>query len=227
MTIEELMRTLEDHVLHRFYGKYAAVVADVDDPLSIGRLRAQVPAVFGEDQLSGWALPCAPFGGGHDRGMLTLPEVGDTLWMEFAGGDPSQPIWVGAFWGAPESVGDQDDLGEQSGSEVPTHEDTPSGPGLLVIKTRTGHRIVLDDNGEVVILAHGSDGAEVRLTASGEVIVKADTIKLGEAADQALVLGDAFKDLFNQHTHPTGVGPSGPPTNPMMPTHLSSKTSTE
>ena len=77
MNMDQLMMLLEERVLHRFYGKYEGVVTDVADPLEIGRLRVRVPAVLGEQIESGWALPCAPYGGGKDRGMLFLPEVGD------------------------------------------------------------------------------------------------------------------------------------------------------
>jgi uncharacterized protein involved in type VI secretion and phage assembly len=227
MTLEELYRVMEERVLGRFYGKYEAVVTANDDPKQLGRVRAKVPAVLGEELESGWALPCAVFGGGKDRGLLAVPEVGDTIWIEFAGGDPSRPIWSGAFWGAPESTGGQDDLGQETGSEVPTHEDSPAGPGRLILRTRAGHRICLDDDGEIAIFANGNDKTEVRLTQNGEVIIKAETIKLGEGASEPLVLGNAFKELFNQHTHPTGVGPSGPPTQPMASNHLSSVSSTE
>ncbi len=113
----------ERGAVERFYGKYEGVVTDVSDPLKIGRVRAQVPAVLGEELESGWALPCAPFGGGKERGMLFLPQVGDTVWIEFAGGDVSRPIWVGTFWGAPDSTGGADDLGSETGSEVPTGDD--------------------------------------------------------------------------------------------------------
>jgi uncharacterized protein involved in type VI secretion and phage assembly len=202
-------------------------VTNVDDPKQIGRLRAKVPGVLGEDVETGWALPCTPFGGGKDRGFLVMPEVGDTVWIEFAGGDISRPIWVGAFWGAPESAGGQDDLAEETGTEVPTSEEAPAGPGFSVLRTKSGHRIVLDDQGGLVIFANGGDKAEIRLTREGDVIVKAEKIKLGESATEALVLGDAFKQLFNQHTHPTGVGPSGPPTQPLTASHLSAKTFTE
>lgn len=227
MTVDEIWRVLEERVLGRFHGKYEAVVTNVADPLKIGRLRARVPAVLGEDLECGWALPCAAFGGGKDRGLLALPEVGDTIWIEFAGGDPGRPIWAGAFWGAPESAGQQDDLGTATGTEVPTSEGQEAGPGRLVLRTRAGHRICLDDDGALVILANGNGKTEIRLTQAGEVIVKADTIKLGANASQKLVLGDAFMSLFNAHTHPTGVGPSGPPVTPMMPSHLSSKVKTE
>ena len=227
MTLEELLRFVEEHVKSRFYGKYEAVVTDVGDPLEIGRVRAKVPAVFGENVESGWALPCAPFGGGKDRGFLFLPEVGDTVWIEFAAGDPSRPIWSGTFWGAPASGGGQDDLAAEAGTEVPTSDGSNAGPGRSVLRTRAGHCIFFDDDGEVIVVANGNGKTEIRLTKNGEVVIKADKIKLGNDAGQPVVLGDAFKDFFNQHTHPTGVGPSNPPTLPMQSSHLSTKVFTE
>lgn len=227
MTMEELLRSLEERVLDRFYGKYEGVVTNVDDPLEIGRLRAKVPAVLGEEAESGWALPCVPYGGGKERGMLFLPEVGDTVWIEFAGGDPSRPIWVGTFWGAPDSAGGADDLASETGAETPTSEGSKAGPKLKVLKTTAGHSLVFDDDGEVVILLNGNEKTSVRLTKEGEIILKADKIKLCEGASEKVVLGDTFMQLFNQHTHPTGVGPSGPPTPTMTSSHLSSKVTTE
>jgi uncharacterized protein involved in type VI secretion and phage assembly len=223
MKLEEIVRVLDDRVLARFYGKYEAIVTKVDDPLALGRVRAHVPAVFGTEVESGWALPCMPFGGGKDRGMLFVPAVGDSVWFEFAGGEPTRPIWVGGFWGAP-------DAGEFSAdkSEVPTHEDAKAGPKLGILRTEAGHRIVFDDDGGVVVLAHGEGKAEVRITAAGEVIIKAEKVKLGaDGASQAVILGNDFMQFFNSHTHPTGVGPSGPPTQPMQSSHLSKKSFTE
>ena len=58
---------------------------------------------------------------------------------------------------------------------------------------------------------------------------KSEAIKIGsDDSQEGLVLGDAMLELFNQHTHPTGVGPSGPPVQPMMKsTHVSEKHTTE
>ena len=227
MTIEELMTLFAERVLGRWYGKYEAVVTETADPRGMGRLRARVPAVLGEEVIAGWALPAATFGGGKDRGFLAMPEVGDTVWIEFAAGDVSRPIWTGAFWGAPSSAGGQDDLAKETGAEVPTSEGNPAGPAHLVMRTKAGHRLAFDDDGGVVILANGGDKAEIRMTKDGQVIVKAEKVKLGSGASEALVLGNAFQTLFNQHTHPTGVGPAGPPVQPMLATHLSSKNTTE
>jgi uncharacterized protein involved in type VI secretion and phage assembly len=228
MTDDDVRRILEERVLSRFYGKYEAVVTDNADPSEIGRVRARVPAVLGTEVETGWALPCAPFGGGKDRGLLAVPEVGDTIWIEFAGGDVSRPIWTGAFWGAPESSGGADDLGEATGSEVPTTDGSErAGPGRLVLRTASGHRFFCDDEAGVIVLITADDGAAVRIDKSGEVTITASTIKLGADADQKLVLGDKLQQLFNQHTHPTGVGPSGPPTQAMGADHLSQVSKTE
>lgn len=226
-TLERLAHAFDELVRGRFYGKYEAVVTNVEDPLEIGRVRARVPAVFGEKVESGWALPCMPFGGGKDRGFLAVPEVGDSIWIEFAAGDPMRPIWNGVFWGAPESSGQPDDLGEATGSEVPTSDDKKAGPGRVVLRTKAGHRICWDDEAEAIVIAHGGGKVEIRLTKDGEVVITADAIKLGKDASERLVLGDKLMQLFNQHTHPTGVGPSGPPTNPMADSHLSKLSKTE
>ena len=218
----------EDWRVDRFYGKYEGVVTDAADPKKIGRIRARVPAVLGEQIESGWALPCVPAGGGKERGMLFLPQVGDTVWIEFAGGDVSRPIWVGTFWGAPDSTGGADDLGTETGPEAPTGDDgKDASPTLSVLKTKSGHELTLDDDGEVVLLANGNGKSSIRFEQDGTVVVKAENIKLGANASEKLVLGDTFMQFFNTHTHPTGVGPSGPPTQPMASNHLSAKVKTE
>lgn len=218
----------ERGTIERFYGKYEGVVTDVADPLQIGRVRVRVPAVLGEELASGWALPCAPFGGGKERGMLFLPQVGDTVWVEFAGGDVSRPIWVGTFWGAPDSTGGADDLGSETGSETPTGDGGKAASATLgLLKTKSGHELVFDDDGEVILLASGNGKTSIRFTQDGGVVITAETIKLCDGASEKVVLGDAFMRLFNQHVHPTGVGPSGPPNPLMSSSHLSAKVTTE
>ncbi|WP_109121149.1 phage baseplate assembly protein V [Azospirillum sp. TSO22-1] len=75
----------------RYYGKYRALVLDNDDPLKLGRVLSEVPALPGA--LLDWALPCAPA-----AGPLAVPPAGTSIWVEFEGGDPNFPIWSGRFW---------------------------------------------------------------------------------------------------------------------------------
>lgn len=92
----DLLETLADLVQHRYFGKYRGLVVGTTDTEMRGRLQVQVPAVLGSASL--WAEPCVPYAG-DGVGFLMLPEPGTGVWVEFEGGDPSYPIWVGCFWG--------------------------------------------------------------------------------------------------------------------------------
>jgi hypothetical protein len=80
----------------KFFGKYRGKVANNIDPVQLGRIQVEVPAIFGSDRLS-WAMPCTPYAGA-DVGFFALPPVGTNVWVEFEGGDPDYPIWSGCFW---------------------------------------------------------------------------------------------------------------------------------
>jgi len=41
MTLDQLLKLFEERVQNRFFGKYAGVVTDVEDPLEVGRIRAR------------------------------------------------------------------------------------------------------------------------------------------------------------------------------------------
>ena len=159
--------------------------------------------------------------------MLFLPQVGATVWIEFAAGDIDQPIWAGTFWGAPTSTGGADDLGTESGAETPQGDGKDPTDTLAVLRTSGGHELTFDDDGEVILLANANGKTKIRFEQDGTVVITAEKVKLGESADEKLVLGDTFKDFFNQHQHPTGVGPSGTPTQQMSSSQLSAKVTTE
>ena len=89
-----LLMDLVERAKHRFYGKYRGVVTDVD--ASTMKIKATVPSVLGSTG-SGWCEPCVPYAG-PSVGFVMLPEVGSGVWIEFEGGDVSNPIWVGCYW---------------------------------------------------------------------------------------------------------------------------------
>src|SRR5262245_54787752 len=114
----------------QFFGKYRGIVTDNQDPLMQGRIKANVPDVYG-DQDSGWAMPCMPFSG-NGMGFFGLPSVGAGVWIEFEQGDPEYPIYVGGWWGAP--------------TELPQKLIAPPPPNKkVIIQTEGGHFILLDD----------------------------------------------------------------------------------
>lgn len=87
--------------IRRFFGKYRGKVLDNVDPLMLGRIRPDVPNLSG--MLMNWAMPCVPYAG-PGVGFLCLPPIGASVWIEFEGGDPNSPIWVGGFWDLPEEL---------------------------------------------------------------------------------------------------------------------------
>jgi hypothetical protein len=78
------------------YGKYRGEVKQNIDPMQMGRVQVEVPAVLGEGRLS-WAMPCAPFSG-SGVGFFAVPPVNASVWVEFEGGDTDWPIYSGGFW---------------------------------------------------------------------------------------------------------------------------------
>jgi hypothetical protein len=146
--VERTVERLVQRAGTSYFGKYRAIVTDVDDPNDQCRIRARVPAVLG-DQECGWAMPAAPFAGdGH--GMVMLPKVGSGVWIEFEAGQLDAPIWSGAWWAS----GQRPD---------------PQGAQVRVIVSEHGHKVILDDDADELKLVHGG-GPEIRLTASEIVL---------------------------------------------------------
>lgn len=85
----------------KFFGKYRAIVTnnkDIEDKM--GRIKVKCPSVLGDSE-SNWCNPCSPFAG-PNIGQVFIPNVGDSVWVEFEEGDPDKPIWVGNWWGKKE-----------------------------------------------------------------------------------------------------------------------------
>ena len=137
--------------MDQFFGKYRGVVTDNNDPEALGRIRATVSDIFG-DNPCGWALPCAPFGG-DQAGFFALPSVGAGVWIEFEHGDPDYPIWSGCWRGA--------------STEAP-QELQSAAYKKVILQTAGGHRIMLDDTpGSGGITFETSGGQTIKLSSNG------------------------------------------------------------
>jgi uncharacterized protein involved in type VI secretion and phage assembly len=130
-----------------FYGKFRGVVTDNRDPLMLGRVRARVQDVLGDND-SGWALPSLPYAG-NGVGLFLVPPVDASVWIEFEHGDPDYPIWTGCFWSQGElpatpAVAEMKVLKTDAGTI--TINDLP-GVGGITIETNAGMKIVINMQG--------------------------------------------------------------------------------
>lgn len=147
-----------------FWGKYRGIVSDNADPLRIGRVRAKVPDVYGDDE-SGWAMPSAPFGGAGS-GLFAVPASGAGVWVEFEHGDPDYPVWTGCWWG--------------SAADMPPMLLLSPTDQVMVV-TPGGHTLTLSDvPGTGGVTLQTSDGAKISMTSVGVEITNGQgaTIKL-------------------------------------------------
>jgi hypothetical protein len=203
--IEELLQQLIERLDNRYYGKYRGYVSNVTDPLSLGRLKAYVPRLLGEAE-TGWAMPCAPYAG-PDQGLYTVPDVGAGVWIEFEGGDLSRPIWSGTWWGKPgtEDVGQADSTARTavSGSEIPKehYPERLVEPGVRMLKTATGHYILLDDRKETArVEIRDYVGNRIILSNEGLQILVNNEATVNEGSQSVEVDGDASSRISGDQT---------------------------
>jgi len=149
----------------RYWGKYRGIVKDVNDPKKLGRVKAQVPELFGTDFLTDWAWPVLPYGGIPDNGLFTVPEVDSGVFIEFESGNVDRPLWTGVWWSEPQGKPETPKLAREEkdettrppkGTDVTVTADfktirEPASPYAAkypknkVMKTKSGIVIELDD----------------------------------------------------------------------------------
>ena len=88
-----------------FHGIYSGIVVDNADGRQLGRIKAQIPVVFGPTPNGNiavadlpWALPAGTPLGQTDQtgGVMWVPNLGDPVMIMFLDGEPEKPVW---FWG--------------------------------------------------------------------------------------------------------------------------------
>jgi uncharacterized protein involved in type VI secretion and phage assembly len=146
---DDILARLIERVEGRYYGKYRGQVTDNDDPDNLGRVKAKVPRLLGDEEI-GWALPAFAYGGASEQGLFAVPDTGAGVWIEFEGGDLSYPIWSGTWY---------------TSDAIPES----AQPGKKVLKTKSGHKIVLDDDGGSLEITD-SNGNSIKMDASGIAI---------------------------------------------------------
>jgi len=199
MDLERIVAGLVETIERRFYGKYRAVVVDNMDPRRLGRLRVKVPGVLGPDVVTGWATPCAPYGGAADQGLLFVPERDAGVWVEFEQGDVEFPIWVGTYWSRP---GDESQLPKPQAEDGAERTDVQDPPTRKILKTLKGHTVQFEDADgvEAVLVREGVTGHLITMDKRGitivdknqnRVLLDDDGVKITDATGNAIALTES------------------------------------
>jgi len=227
---------------------YLGKVVDIRDPLYRGRARIEVFGIF--DGLPAEDLPWAEqiaglsFGGNFGGGNITIPRLGSIVAVLFEGNNYYRMNYHYLKEISNDLLTELKEDNSYEGTQSLIY-DSEAQPGILkMIYTRKkglvfqlgDATIQLDtqdagtDKEKLRIILKLNDD-EIRMEKQGakqKVIIKSENIELGEEATEKVILGNKFLQLYNQHTHPTGVGPSGVPVVPMVdPQHLSQVSKTK
>ncbi|MEY2831141.1 MAG: hypothetical protein RLZZ574_399 [Cyanobacteriota bacterium] len=113
---------------NHFTGVTVGLVTNNKDPDGLGRIKVKFPWLSDTEE-SYWARVLTPMAGG-DRGIYFLPEVNDEVLVAFEQGDMSFPYILGSLW---------------NGKDKPPVKNDDGKNNQKVIKSRSGHQIILDD----------------------------------------------------------------------------------
>lgn len=161
----------------RYFGVFPAIVTDVVDPKSLGRVEVKFPFLGkAGESVRAWATLLSPYAD-DDQGLMILPAVGSQVVVGFEAGVLERPYVIGAAWNGkaatprtPAEANNLRVLKTRSGS-VLEFDDT-GGAARVTLELKSGLRLVLDDAASEVTLEH-SNGCKVTFDAGGEVTITA------------------------------------------------------
>ncbi|QNQ10304.1 baseplate assembly protein [Sphingomonas alpina] len=152
------------------FGKYRGTVVNNVDPQDLGRIQLMIPDVYGATPAP-WAMPCTPVAAAG-AGMIAIPPIGATVWVEFERGDDDHPIWVGGFWPTaaefPRSILSSPFFGiafKTPGGHSLVISDAPGPAGGIVLRTAAGAALTFNDTG-----IHISNGQGASVTLVGPTV---------------------------------------------------------
>jgi len=172
-----------------WYGVYPALVSDIKDTESLGRVKVTLPwsPDNGGERYEVWAR-VATLMGGNKRGSWFIPDVNDEVLVVFEAGDPRRPYVIGGLWNGsdapPESM---DGAGRnfkkvlRSRNGVKVTLDDQDGREQFIAETPGGQKLTLKDGpGSVEIV--DSNGNSIKMEASGITINAAAVVTINASS---------------------------------------------
>lgn len=191
-----------DGAARRYFGVYPAIVADIVDPESIGRIQVKFPWL-GDDgsDVRAWATLCAPYAD-DDQGIEILPSVDTQVVVAFEAGDLRRPYIVGCCWNGRESLPVSPEspnnkrVWKTRARSLLEFDDT-DGASKVTLSMDSGHKLVLDDSAQEVRLTH-SNGCVITFNAAGQIQITANaTVEITASALNVHCATSTFDGLIN------------------------------
>lgn len=222
---------------------YAAKVTFNQDPEKRGVIRVACVGLMGDEDAE-VPVDIEPV---HDWGWFYVPDIGEIVEVECTEGS-SEDEQHGQMsidncdlkWRSARHYGNDEgetptpinaaftskNYGKRRGFATPAGHvlvfDDASGSEEITLSWKGGGALLTFDPKGTVTLQNKAGATIIMDSDTGKIVMTSDTIEVN-GGEQAMILGDLFKQYFDTHTHPTGVGPSGVPIVPMPPSTLSTK----
>jgi uncharacterized protein involved in type VI secretion and phage assembly len=171
----------------RYFGVYPAIVTDIVDPDSLGRVEVSLPWLGADGaDVRAWATLLSPYAD-DDQGFQVLPEVDTQVVVAFEAGSLRRPYIVGCAWNGRESMpvspaapNNKRVIKTRSGSLL--EFDDSDGAVKVTLSTSSGHKLVLNDAPQEVTLTH-QNGCTIVMNTAGQVKITANsTVEVTAAA---------------------------------------------
>lgn len=199
----------------RYFGVYPAMVTDIVDPKNLGRIQVKFPSLGGDGEgVRAWATLLTPYAD-DDQGFEMLPEVDTLVVVAFEAGDLRRPYIVGSAWNGkealpqtPEAQNNKRLIKTRSGSLL--EFDDTAGAAKVTVSMKSGHKLVLDDGAQEVMLTH-ANGCTVTLNIAGQVEIRANaTVEITAAAVNVHAATATFDGIVNCTTLIASAGVVSP-----------------
>jgi uncharacterized protein involved in type VI secretion and phage assembly len=163
-------------------GIVIGIVADLDDPEKLGRVRVRLPHL--NDELSDWARLATPMGG-KDRGLFFRPEKDDEVLVAYEHGDPRRSYVVGSVWSKvdppPADDGKKVDnnwrfFRSRSG-HLMKFDDTSGAERIEIVGKGDGHKLVIDVSGKKIEITCSTGDVAISAPA-GKVSIDANQVEI-------------------------------------------------
>jgi uncharacterized protein involved in type VI secretion and phage assembly len=173
----------------RWYGVYPAIVSDIKDPDSTGRVKVTLPwsPDTAQERYEIWAR-LATLMGGNKRGSWFVPDVNDEVLVVFEGGDVRRPYVIGSLWNGSDAPPQSMDSGGRnfkkvlkSRNGVQVTLDDADGKETFIAETPGGQKVTLKDGPGSVEIAD-SNGNSIKLAASGVTITASASVTINASS---------------------------------------------